>query len=99
MSIDDELEKYGVWIRRGPMDCTQEDAEPLELVSDSDVVPDIIPDDILQDEIPEEALEMVPDEMQDPMREEVRSVLVRLDQLLAELSQKSDLSAERKIKS
>ena len=31
MDIDEELEKYGVWIKKGPMDSPQEDSEPLDL--------------------------------------------------------------------
>ena len=96
MGIDDELEKYGVWIRRGPMDCPQEDTEPLELLSDVSCAEDAIPDEILKDEIPEEPLEAVPEELSDPMRDEVRSVLKKLDQLLVELSERSDFSPERK---
>ncbi len=86
MNIDDELEKYGVWIKRGPMDSVQEDAEPLDLISIDAPVFTPIQDDILQDIIPEEALDMIPEETPDSMRDEVRSILVRLDQLLNQIS-------------
>ena len=90
MNIDDELEKYGVWIKRGPMDSVQEDSEPLELISADSVVTEPIQDDILQDEISEEPLDVIPDENPDVMRDEVRSILVRLDQLLNQISPPKD---------
>ena len=90
MNIDDELEKYGVWIKRGPMDSVQEDSEPLELISADSVVTEPIQDDILQDEIAEEPLDVIPDENPDMMRDEVRSILVRLDQLLNQISPPKD---------
>ena len=90
MNIDDELEKYGVWIKRGPMDSVQEDSEPLELISADSVVIEPIQDDILQDEISEEPLDVIPDENPDMMRDEVRSILVRLDQLLNQISPPKD---------
>lgn len=90
MNIDDELEKYGVWIKRGPMDSVQEDAEPLDLLSIDAPVAEPIQDVILQDEIPEEPLEVIPDELPDEMRDEVRSILVRLDQLLNQISPPKD---------
>lgn len=90
MNIDDELEKYGVWIKRGPMDSVQEDSEPLELISADSVVTEPIQDDILQDEISEEPLDVIPDENPDMMRDEVRSILVRLDQLLNQISPPKD---------
>ena len=90
MNIDDELEKYGVWIKRGPMDSVQEDSEPLELISADSIVTEPIQDDILQDEISEEPLEVIPDETPDTMRSEVRSILVRLDQLLDQISPPKD---------
>ena len=90
MNIDDELEKYGVWIKRGPMDSVQEDSEPLELISADSIVTEPIQDDILQDEISEEPLDVIPDENPDMMRDEVRSILVRLDQLLNQISPPKD---------
>ena len=90
MNIDEELEKYGVWIKRGPMDSVQEDSEPLELISADSVVTEPIQDDILQDEISEEPLDVIPDENPDMMRDEVRSILVRLDQLLNQISPPKD---------
>lgn len=86
MSIDEELEKYGVWIKKGPMDSTREDSEPLDLIPADNTVSDTIPDDILKDEIPEAALDAVPEEIPDSMRSEVHSILVRLDQLLDQIS-------------
>jgi len=86
MSIDEELEKYGVWIKKGPMDSPREDAEPLDLIPVDNTVSDAIPDDILKDEIPEVALDAIPDEIPDSMRSEVRSILIRLDQLLNQIS-------------
>ena len=90
MNIDDELEKYGVWIKRGPMDSVQEDAEPLDLLSIDAPVVEPIQDDILKDEMPEEPLEAIPDDNPDVMRDEVRSILVRLDQLLNQISPPKD---------
>ena len=90
MNIDDELEKYGVWIKRGPMDSVQEDSEPLELLSMDAPVKEAIQDVILEDQIPEEALDAIPDEIPDTMRDEVRSILVRLDQLLNQISPPKD---------
>ena len=86
MNIDEELEKDGVWIKKGPMDSAQEDTEPLDLIPVDSTVSDAIPDDILKDEIPEMALDAIPDEIPDSMRSEVRSILVRLDQLLNQIS-------------
>ena len=86
MNIDDELEKYGVWIKKGPMDSPREDAEPLDLIPVDNTSSDTIPDDILKDEIPEAALDAIPDEIPDSMRSEVRSILIRLDQLLNQIS-------------
>ena len=39
-----------------------------------------------KDEIPEMALDAIPDEIPDSMRDEVRSILIRLDQLLNQIS-------------
>lgn len=86
MNIDEELEKYGVWIKKGPMDSPQEDTEPLELIPADSTASDTIPDDILKDELPEFVLDAVPDEIPDSMRSEVRSILIRLDQLLNQIS-------------
>ena len=86
MDIDEELEKYGVWIKKGPMDSPQEDSEPLDLIPVDSTVSDAIPDDILKAEIPEVALDAIPDEIPDSMRSEVRSILIRLDQLLNQIS-------------
>lgn len=90
MNIDDELEKYGVWIKRGPMDSVQEDSEPLDLLSIDAPVAEPIQDQILQDELPEVPLDAIPDEIPDAMRSEVRSILVRLDQLLNQISPPKD---------
>ena len=49
MNIDDELEKYGVWIKNGPMDSPREDTEPLDLIPVDNTSSDTIPDDILKD--------------------------------------------------
>ena len=49
MNIDDELEKYGVWIKKGPMDSPREDTEPLDLIPVDNTSSDTIPDDILKD--------------------------------------------------
>ena len=86
MNIDEELEKYGVWIKKGPMDSPQEDAEPLDLIPMENTDSDAIPDEILKDEIPAIALDAIPDEIPDSMRSEVRSILIRLDQLLNQIS-------------
>ena len=61
MNIDEELEKYGVWIKKGPMDSPQEDAEPLDLIPMENTDSDAIPDEILKDEIPAIALDAIPD--------------------------------------
>ena len=86
MNIDEELEKYGVWIKKGPMDSPKEDSEPLDLIPVDNTDSDAIQDDILKDEIPEIALDAIPDEIPDSMRSEVRSILIRLDQLLNQIS-------------
>lgn len=86
MNIDEELEKYGVWIKKGPMDSSQEDIEPLDLIPADNTASDTIPDDVLKDEIPEMALDAIPDEIPDSIRDEVRSILIRLDQLLNQIS-------------
>ena len=86
MNIDEELEKYGVWIKKGPMDSPKEDSEPLDLVPVDNTDSDAIQDDILKDEIPEIALDAISDEIPDSMRSEVRSILIRLDQLLNQIS-------------
>ena len=86
MNIDEELEKYGVWIKKGPMDSPREDIEPLDLIPVENTASDTFPDDVLKDEIPEAALDAIPDEIPDSMRDEVRSILVRLNQLLNQIS-------------
>ena len=86
MNIDEELEKYGVWIKKGPMDSPKEDSEPLDLIPVDNTDSDAIQDDILKDEIPEIALDAIPDEIPESMRSEVRSILIRLDQLLNQIS-------------
>ena len=86
MNIDEELEKYGVWIKKGPMDSPKEDSEPLDLIPVDNTDSDAIQDDILKDESPEIARDAIPDEIPDSMRSEVRSILIRLDQLLNQIS-------------
>ena len=49
MDIDEELEKYGVWIKKGPMDSPREDIEPLDLIPVESTASDTIPDDVLKD--------------------------------------------------
>lgn len=92
MDIEKELERYGVWIKVGPVDISgEDDSHPVQL-GDIELVPDLIPDDVpdsssnfIQDEIPEVIPPLLPAELPDKMRDEVRSVLMQLDELLARL--------------
>jgi len=92
MGIEKELEKYGVWIKVGPVDISREDISNPVHLEDIEHIPELIPDDVpdlsndfIQDEIPDVVPPLIPEELPDKMRDEVRSVLVQLDELLSRL--------------
>ena len=86
MKIDEELEKYGVWIKKGPIDSPGEELEPLDLIPIDNTVSNAINDDIFRDEIPHKVTYTIPANIPDSMKSEVRSILLRLDQLLNQIS-------------